>query len=340
MSSQAVSASSIRRVKSSTTSLTNSRNDIQTVLDGFKKHREGAQNKDTVYVATTTTELTHNRERIVQQLEDWGYSVLPQESEPLRRCASFEAVAKAELTASIFSVHLTSDQPQLIAEGEQDSIALQYDLAQELRKDRIVWVEPGRQLHSEFQDAFERGLQNGVELVKDRSIEKFKEVIAEKLNRLLQPTPVRNNEARVELYLLCDTQDLPRKDSDAGQRALRLKEYLDENGLVVVPPPFDPMEWNELEKEHQEQLKSSNAVLLYWGTASENWFRRIRRIIVSERTRRNQTSNAGNLTEAFYFTGPETLKSQYNNLAEFVIEQYEEFDPNELAPLLNRLLAR
>lgn len=314
--------------------------DIHTVLDGLIKHREGYQSKGTVYVATTTTGLTRNRERIVEQLDAWGYSVVPRESEPLRRSGSFEAVVKAELTASIFSVHLASDQPQPIAEGEQDSIALQYDLAQELRKDRIVWVEPDRQLHSEFQDAFDRGLPNGVELVRDRSIEKFKEVIAEKLNRLLQPTPVRNNENRVEVYLLCDTDDLPREDSDAGQRALRLKEYLDENGLVVVPPPFDPMDWNALEEEHRAQLQLSNAVLLYWGKASENWFRRIRRIIVKERTRRNQASEATPLTEAFYFSSPATQKSQYKKLGDIVIEQYGDFDPNGLEPLLNRLLPR
>lgn len=313
---------------------------IKSVLDAFSQHLEGRTQRDTVYVATTAKDLTGNRDRVVHQLEDWGYVVVPQATEPLRRSASFEAVAKAELTASIFSVHLASDQPQPIAEGEQDSIAAQYDLAQELRKDRIVWVEPGRQLHSEFQDAFDRGLPNGVELVKDRSIEKFKEVIAEKLNRLLQPTPVRNNENRVEVYLLCDTDDLPREDSDAGQRALRLKEYLDENGLVVVPPPFDPMDWNALEEEHRAQLQFSNAVLLYWGKASENWFRRIRRIIVKERTRRNQASEATPLTEAFYFSSPATQKSQYKKLGDIVIEQYGDFDPNALEPLLNRLLPR
>jgi WD40 repeat protein len=50
-------------------------------------------------------------------------------------------------------VHLVSDQPQPILQGGQDSITGQYELAQSLPKDRFIWVAPGRQLYSEFDDA-------------------------------------------------------------------------------------------------------------------------------------------------------------------------------------------
>jgi hypothetical protein len=63
-----------------------------------------------------------------------------------------------------------------------------------------------------------------------------------------------------------------------------------------------------------------------------------RRIIVKERMRRNKTSDAQALTEAFYFSTPPLKKSQYRNLASFVFEQYDNFDPNALRPLLDRLL--
>lgn len=315
--------------------------DIVTVLDGLRVHLKTAPQRDTVYVATATPDLKRSREAIVQQLEDWGYAVTPQDFEPPRRLASFQAVAKAELAASIFSIHLASAQPKPIVEGDHDSITAQYELAQSLRKDRIVWVAPGRQLHSEFDDALKHGLQRGVEILKDRPIEDLKDVISERLKRPQSlPVPSRKSEATVEIYLLCDQSDHPSlEDSDGGRRALTVKEYLDENGLVVMPPPFTAMEWSDMEKEYGEQLQLSNAVLLYWGTAGENWFLKIRRLIVNERMRRNKTSAAGPLTEAFYFTSPPLKKSQYRNLAEFVFEQYGDFEPNALKPLLDRLLA-
>ena len=323
--------------------------DIKAVLDALSGHLTEALKKDTVYVATTTPDLTRSREAIVRQLEDWGYEVRPQDSEPPRLSGSFQAVTKAELAASIFSVHLVSDQPKPIEDG-QDSIRAQYDLAQSLPKDRIVWMGPGRQPCSEFDDALKLGLQKGVEVLKDRPIEDLKDVIEERLNRRRQqPAAPRQSEAaengeksehKVELYLICDRPDHPSwEESTSGQQALKVKEYLDDRGVVVIPSPFSEMEWSELEEEFVAQLQFSDAVLLYWGAASENWFLKIRRIIVKEQTRRNKTSNAGTLTEAFYFGSPPLKKSQYRKLADLVFEQYDDFDPNALKPLLDRLLA-
>jgi hypothetical protein len=316
--------------------------DIKSVLDAFSDYLANAPKKDTVYVATTTPDLTQSREAIVRQLEDWGYAVRPQDSEPPRLRGSFQSVTKAELAASIFSVHLVSDQPKPIVEDAQDSIRGQYELAQSVPKDRIVWIGPGVQLYSEFDVAIKTGLQKGVEVLKDRPLEDLKDVIEERLNRRRQQQPLSppKSQDKVELYLICDRPDHPSWDDSTGnQRALKVKEYLDDSGVVVMPSPFSEMEWTELEEEYGAQLQLSDAVLLYWGTASENWFLKIRRIIVKEQTRRNKTSNAGTLTEAFYFGSPPMKKSQYKKLSDLVIEQYDDFDPSALKPLVDRLLA-
>ena len=314
--------------------------DIKTVLDAFSGHLTHVPKKDTVYVATTTPDLTRSREAVARQLMDWGYAVTPQDSEPPRLRGSFQAVTKAELAASIFSVHLVSDQPKPIVEDGRDSITGQYDLAQSLPKDRIVWIGPGRQLYSEFDDAIKLGLQKGVEVLNDRPLEDLKDVIEERLNRRRQQAASPSkSQGRVELYLICDRPDHPAwQDSTSGQRARKVKEYLDDRGVVVMPSPFSEMEWSELEEEYGAQLQLSNAVLLYWGTASENWFLKIRRVIVKEQTRRNKTSDSGLLTEAFYFGSPPMMKSQYRKLTDLVFEQYDDFDPSALKPLLDRLL--
>ena len=314
--------------------------DIKSVLDALSQRLKAAPQKDTVYVATTTPDLRRSRDAIVQQLEDWGYAVVPKASEPLRGFASFQAVAKAELAASIFSVHVASDRPKPILDGGQDSITTQYELAQSLRKDRIIWVWPGRPLYSAFDDALTHGLQNGVEILKDRNIEDLRDVIEERLNlRRRHSALPRENEDRVELYLICDHTDHPSLEDSHGERALKVKEYLDENGLLVMPSPFSQMEWRELEEEYGAELQLSKAVLVYWGTASENWFLKIRRIIVNERNRRKKTSSENTLTEAFYFSNPPLKKSQYRKMAELVFEQYDDFEPEALKPLLDRLFA-
>jgi hypothetical protein len=248
-------------------------------------------------------------------------------------------VTKAELAASLFSVHLVSDQPKPIVEDGPDSISGQYQLAQSLPKDRIVWIGPGREVYSEFDNAIKLGLQKGVEILKDRPLEDLKDVIEARLNRRRQePASSRKSQERVELYLICDLMDHPSGENSTSERALKVKEYLDDLGVVVMPSPFSEMEWNELQEEYVAQLQLSNAVLLYWGAATENWFLKIRRIIVKEQTRRNQTSDAGTLTEAFYFGSPPMKKSLYRKLTDLVFEQYDEFDPNALKPLLDRLL--
>jgi len=314
--------------------------DIKILLDKFVEHLNATPRKETIYVATTTPDLKRSRNAIVQQLEDWGYAIAPNASEPPPRLASFEAVAKAELAASIFSVHFATDQPNIVIEGRRDSIVKQYELAQSLRKDRIVWVEPGRKLYAEFDDALNSGLQNGVEILKDRTLEDLKDVIEERLNKERRQDDRQGRiQNAVEVYMICDRADHPSLENAAGGlQARAVQQYLNQKGLLVMPSPFSEMEWSELEEEYKAQLQVSNAVMLYWGTARENWFLKIRRIIVGERMRRNKTSDAERLTEAFYFGSPLSGKLQYEKLAEFVIQQDQGFEPNKLTPLLNRLL--
>jgi len=312
--------------------------DIKKVLDAFNAYRKTLANKDRVYVATTTPDLEWNRNAIVQQLNDWGYAVLPKTSNPLRRFASFQAVANAELDASIFSVHLINDQRRPIDEGGQDANAEQYRFAHELRKDRIVWVEPSRQIYSEFEDALKHGLQKGVEILKNQNLQDLKDLIEERLIQR-QHHVSKQRARRLRLYLIYDRADDPALQDSKGQQALRLQEYLEKNGMVVMTSPFTDISWDDLAKDHRDELRLSQGVLLYWGRASEIWFRKVRRLIVTEEIRREKMTKSTPLTKAFYFSSPPTKKSKYRNLPDFVFEQYKDFEPDAMKPLLDRLLA-
>jgi hypothetical protein len=318
--------------------------DIMTALDSISRHADLGTRKTYIYLATTSPDLTNERRKVSRQINDWGYSTLPQTEESLRTSASFQAVARAELANSLFSIHLVSHQPVAIDDSNEDSITFQYELAEAEQKDRIVWKPPESAFFPEFETALDQGLQKGLEILRDRSFEDLKDVIEEKLNLRRQqpppPEPPERSTTRVELYLLCDRADHPSEELTQGaKRAQELKEYLERKGLAVVPPPFSDMEWNELKQEYEEELKLNNAVLLFWGEADENWFLKMRRLVVIERNRRNRASTGEPLTEAFYFTSPPLKKSQYRNLVEFSFEQFDDFKPEELQSLINRLLA-
>ncbi len=173
--------------------------DIKRLLSAFYQHLKTSPQRNTIYVATTTPDLKHRRDRIVQQLEDWNYAVVPGDSEPSCGLASFYAVTKAELMASMLSIHLVSNNPQLI-EGARDAITEQYQLAQSLRKDRIVWLAPGCQLYADFDYALKTGLQTGDELVKKDHIENLKQTIRDKLDeKVTLPARTLKRETTVKL---------------------------------------------------------------------------------------------------------------------------------------------
>jgi len=312
--------------------------DILRVLNALRSHSSGAATNQSVYLATTSSDLEEHRQAIVRQIEDWGYSVLPTNSLPLLDSASFRSAANAALAKCILSVHLVSKQRGLIPEGEEKSIvALQYELAQSRPLDRVLWILPGSQPDPGVLSSIGRDPQQGVEILEGRTIEDLKEVVEVKLKRLrTEVSLVKEGGDKFNVYMVCDRKDHPYlMESPGRERALALKAYLDSKGFVVWLPPVSPMEETRRRRDHRETLKLSDAVLLYWGTADEVWFRENLRELIKARTRR---SGSHHLTEGIYLGNPPLgEKSQYRNQLDFVLEQFNDFQPEALVPLLERL---
>ena len=291
-----------------------------------------------VYVAATSSDLEKDREAIVRQIDDWGYAVLPASASGLAESPDLRSRLEADIGKSILSVHLVSKQRGVIPEGEDKSIvALQYDLAQSRPVDRIVWISPGSQPDQSVSKSIEEGREQGVEVLEGRSIDDLKELIEAKLKRLSEESPlVKEGRTKFNVYMICDRKDHPYlNEAEGRQRALQLKSYLDNQGYVVWLPPVTPMEETRRRKDHRETLKLSDAVLIYWGAADEVWFRESLRDLIKARTRR---SGSRYLAEAAFFGSPQlSEKSQYRNQLDLVFEQFEDFNPDVLKPLFQRL---
>jgi len=312
--------------------------DILRILDIVRDQTARAPTSLAVYVASTSSDLEEQRQAIVRQIEDWGYSVLPTSSSPPLDSASFRSAVNSALAKCILSVHLVSKLRGLVLEGEEKSIiALQYEFAQSQPLDRVLWISPGSQPHPSVLSSIEQGPQQGVEILEGRTIEDLKEVIEGKLNRLRDEVSlIKEGSAKFNVYMVCDRNDHPYIEESKGrERALKLKSYLDSKGFVVWLPPVNPMEETRRRRDHRETLKLSDAVLIYWGAADEVWFRENLRELIKARTRR---SGSRHLAEAIYLSSPPLgEKSQYRNQLDMVFEQFDDFKPEALRPLFERL---
>jgi hypothetical protein len=310
--------------------------DIKSALDCL---RHQAPRADTlfVYLAVTTSDLDEQRKAIARQIEAWGYSVLPA-AEISSATAGFRDGVISALERSHLSIHLLSNQRGLIPEDEDKSIvALQYEVAQAQSLERILWILPGTKPHAAVSESIDQGPQEGVERLEDQNIEYLKEVIEGKLKALRETPPSRQASDPLNVYLLCHRQDNPYvEECSGGERVLELESYLVSKGMGVSLPPVNVVDERLRLKDHRDTLNCSDAVVLYWGTAEELWFRENLRELDKARRR---PSRRRPFAEAIYLSPPPSpAKKPYRNRPDYVvIEQLGDFQGEALKPLLSLL---
>jgi len=294
--------------------------------------------KPAVYVAEVSSDLEPDRTRIVEQLRAWGYRVAPIEPLPIHSPA-LRASIESAMGEAVMSVHLLSDKRGAIPDEENESIiALQYELANARGLDRIVWVLPNAQPHASVEAALQAGSANGLERLEGlNTIEDVKEILAAKLKGLDERGGIPSGGPKLNIYLVCHERDLPLSGAAGdGANALKLKSFLDSRGFCAWLPPANVTNPRVREKDHRETLKMSEAVILYWGASDEAWFRGALRELTKARstTRRNRPFAA----EAIYLSPPPRQeKGMYRTHLDLLIEQFNDFQPEDLRPFLNRL---
>lgn len=231
--------------------------------------------KGTVFLAETTFELREDREAIKRDLIRNGYEVLPDRPLPLL-ASELDAFCNDQFRRCRLSVHLVGKNYGIVPEGvtqslpeRQQALASAYGAAGQMPS--IIWIAPGLEVEDERQRKFIERLQT------DPAVHATAELLAVPIEdvktliyRKLAPPPVKTASANLRtdlkrIYLLCDQQDL---DSTAP-----LADYLFSEGHEVVLPVFDEDE-AQTRLEHEENLRSADAVLLFYGSSSELWLRR------------------------------------------------------------------
>jgi hypothetical protein len=242
----------------------------------------------TIYLAETTPDLGVERERVVRELRDRGFHVLP-DSEP-RAGQSYEEAVREDLRRSRLSIHLVGRSSGVEAEnasagdagdaGKEAAagsrakffVEVQNDLAAARSADdpkfvRLVWIPEGLEAADARQEEFVRRLlndgasQRGAEVTR-----KPFEAVKTRIIQILEPPKplLRDPENLKRVYLMCDKLDF--------NSIVAVRAYLRGKGFEVIPSARDG-EQSQVSKYHKEVLKECDATLIFYGSTSESWIR-------------------------------------------------------------------
>jgi hypothetical protein len=294
-----------------------------------------------IYLAETTLDLSVERDKIKRELQSHGYRVVPEQPLPLE-AVNFEKVVRENLRDSLLSIHLVGANYGVVPEAtERSIICLQNELAAERSRDanfsRIIWMPPGLSASETRQQQFitylcdDSSAQDGAELLQS-SLEDLKTLIHDKLN-----APVRMSlhhtsapdDSPSRIYLICDSQDT--------DLVAPLYDHFFDHGFEVLTPMLEGDE-AQARADHRENLMLCDAILIYYGAASEAWLRTklfdLRKLAGYGRTKPLRA-------KAVYIAAPATpAKERFRTLEALVIKQPEDFNPESLAPLLTQMSSR
>ncbi len=315
--------------------------EIQQFLEMMKspvKNGEKKEKKESIYIAETTSDLTYERDKIKRELEQHGYKILPDIQLPLQ-APILETTVRSYIKTCRLSVHLIGTNYGLIPEEEafkRSVVRVQFEVAAEFSTNanftRIIWLPPGLKPKEPEQEKFIEYLRNdpqaqkGAEIL-ETPLEELKTIIHEKLRNGRQTheeTPIKDGPTTI--YFIHDQSD--------KNFITPVKDYLFKKGYEVICSLFEGDE-TQLREDHQENLKQCDAVLIYYGSAKQNWLRfkqgDLRKAPGLGRSRPF-------LAKAIYVAPPALEeKESFKTHEAHVIKNFGEFDPAGLAEFLNEI---
>ena len=228
-----------------------------------------------VYLATTTSDVQEERDRIRRELVERGHVVLPDAPLP-PMSKDVEAVVQGYLENCTIAIHLLGKHYGATPEDSSESIpAMQLRLsanqAQQSEIQRMVWMPRGVEATNDQQRDYLRRVHEDMELhYQAEIIEGNLSLLKKEIIRCLAPPEEKiltnaastDPGAMAKLYLICDCRD------EAAVEGL--EDYLFSQGLEVCLPAFDGSD-EDAEALHRDNLLTCDAVLVYYGSAPKAW---------------------------------------------------------------------
>jgi hypothetical protein len=236
--------------------------------------------QNTIYLAVTTADLLDERDTVRRELQQHGYNVLPARPLPLTGIEVDKAV-REDLARCSMSVHLVGKTYSLTPEGGVTSVVeLQNEWAIERAEQgeftRLVWIPPGLQVDDIRQQQVIDRLRadpraaNASDLL-ETPLDDLRTVIHDALerSRTTNQPPAGDRPGSASgvrlVYLLYDERDVDAVSPWAN--------FLFEQGFEVIRPAFTGGE-TEVREFHEENLRTADGVVIFFGAAGDLWLRR------------------------------------------------------------------
>ncbi len=234
--------------------------------------------KENVYLAETSMDLREQREMIRRDLQQHGYRVFPTGGLPWS-APEMRTVIEGELDQCRMSIHLIGKNYGMVPEGSDLSLVeIQTELAikrsQKGKFFRLMWMPSGMEVQDERQAKLIQRLrtdphsQTEADLL-ETFLEDLKTVIYDRLAAQLKPVEECSRPATDHckglLFLIYDQRDV--------EQGKRFSEQLFALGFDVVHPTFDGDE-ADIRRDHEENLRVCDGVLILFGSANESWVKR------------------------------------------------------------------
>ncbi len=235
-----------------------------------------------VFLAETTSDLKEYREALRRDLQQQGFTVLPQQALP-HVVEETRAAIAGDLARCRLSVHLIGKSYGLVPEGGTTSlIELQHELATEQARQRqlsrLIWIPSGLAVEDKRQQDVIQQLRADPQISHGSDLlETFFEDLRTQLHQWLvraqtPPAPAADPAhgapaaaGQPIVYLVADARDA--EGIDPWAQALFGQQ------LEVLRPIFEGDE-AELRAYHEENLAACDGLVIFYGAGNELWVRR------------------------------------------------------------------
>ena len=290
-----------------------------------------------VYLAETGHDLKGDYDLIKRELEAHNCHVLPDRQLPLV-IPDYEREAAEMIASCELSIHLVGQNPGIVPDGGTQSIVeIQNQIAAQQSESgalkRLIWMPSQLQLDNELQERFVNNLRTdrqalaGADLL-ETPLEDLKTEILKLLAPEPEPppAPTDSGDDLRHIYMICDQRDV--------EAVREIDDYLYDQGFEVIKPVFEG-DVKTVRKDHEDTLRSCDAVLLYYGAANELWLRAKLREISKIA---GQGRSKDFLARLVYVGAPHSdEKERYRTREAIVVKHFETFSPAVLAPFISEV---
>jgi hypothetical protein len=317
--------------------------DMLEIVEGPERP-ESPREETAVFLAETTGDLKDQHDAIRRDLQQHGYTVLP--ARPLSSIgAEVDTAVREDLARCRMSIHLIGKRYSLMPEGALTSLLeIQNELAIERGRQggftRLMWIPKGLEIEdTRQQQVIERlradpRMGQGSDLL-ESPFDSLRTVIQDALERTRAPQPTEpaapcpattNVPGLARVYLVYDERDTALVSP--------WSDFLFEQGLEVMPPCFKGDE-AEVREYHEENLRTSDGVVIFFGAANELWLhRKFRELQKSAGYGRTKPAPV----VAVCLLSPKTPeKERFRTHEAFVVPQWDGLSADLWKPIIARL---